>query len=88
MPPPGQPRLFLLSVPVGLPGLPVGLLHPANIFPRPVSTQDLQRSYHALYLLFIRIQYHHLRDYPVLLRDNAIRHTGSGFFSAFAGQVW
>ncbi|EIP80124.1 hypothetical protein ECEC1863_1683, partial [Escherichia coli EC1863] len=32
----------------------------------------LQRSYHALYLLFIRIQYHHLRDYPVLLRDNAI----------------
>ena len=50
----------------------VGLLHPANIFPRPVSTQDLQRSYHALYLLFIRIQYHHLRDYPGLLRDNTI----------------
>ncbi|EIP34259.1 hypothetical protein ECEC4402_2885, partial [Escherichia coli EC4402] len=22
----------------------------------------MQRSYHALYLLFIRIQYHHLRD--------------------------
>ncbi|EHX45611.1 hypothetical protein ECDEC12D_2351 [Escherichia coli DEC12D] len=39
----------------------VGLLHPANIFPRPVSTQNLQRSYHALYLLFICIQYHHLR---------------------------
>ncbi len=50
----------------------VGLLHPANIFPRPVSTQDLQRSYHTLYLLFICIQYHHLCDYPVLLRNNTI----------------
>ncbi|EKW16978.1 hypothetical protein EC930055_1273, partial [Escherichia coli 93.0055] len=24
----------------------------------------MQRSYHTLYLLFICIQYHHLRDYP------------------------